>query len=99
MDRDRGAHFYRSDFQVHTPRDAQWKGKRATADADRVTYAQSFVAACRRIGLNAVAITDHHDLLFAPLIRKAAENETNEQGQPLSTEQRLTVFPGVELTL
>jgi len=49
--------------------------------------------------LSAVAITDHHDLLFAPLIRMAAENETNEQGQPYPPEQRLTVFPGVELTL
>jgi len=99
VDRDRGAHFHRSDFQVHTPRDAQWKGKKATSDADRAAYAQSFVATCRRIGLSAVAITDHHDLLFAPLIRKAAENETNEHGQPYAPDQRLTVFPGVELTL
>lgn len=99
MDRDRGAHFYRSDLQVHTPRDAQWKGKRATSDPERVAYAQSFVATCRRVGLNAVAITDHHDLLFAPLIRKAAQRETDEHGQPYSPEQRLIVFPGVELTL
>ncbi len=99
MNRDRGAHYYRSDFQVHTPRDARWKGKRATSDADRAAYAQTFVAACRRVGLNAVAITDHHDLLFAPLIRKAAANETNEHGQPYAPEERLCVFPGVEMTL
>ena len=99
MDTDRGAHFHRSDFQIHTPRDVHWKGKRATSDADRIGYAQSFVAACRRNGLNAVAITDHHDLLFAPLIRKAADSETDEYGQPYSPGQRLTVFPGVELTL
>jgi type III restriction enzyme len=99
MDRDRGAHFHRSDFQVHTPRDAQWKGKKATSDADRAAYASSFVEACRRIGLNAVAITDHHDLLFAPLIRQAAKSEKDERGHPLPPERRLTVFPGVELTL
>jgi type III restriction enzyme len=99
MDGDHGAHFHRSDFQVHTPRDGQWQGAKAKSDADRVAYAQSFVAACRRIGLNAVAITDHHDLLFAPLIREAAKNEMDGYGNPYPSELRLTVFPGVELTL
>jgi hypothetical protein len=26
---DKGAHFYQCDFQVHTPRDQNWKGKDA----------------------------------------------------------------------
>jgi chromosome segregation protein len=99
VDRDRGAHFHRADFQVHTPRDGQWKGKKPVSDDDRAAHAQAFVAACRRIGLNAVAITDHHDLVFAPFIRRAAADELDEHGEHYSPAQRLTVFPGVELTL
>lgn len=99
MNRDRGAHFHRADFQVHTPRDGHWKGKQPVSDDDRSSYARSFVAACRHVGLNAVAITDHHDLVFAPFIRRAAAEELNDHGQPYPPSQRLTVFPGVELTL
>lgn len=99
MDRDRGAHFHRADFQVHTPRDGRWKGKKSVSEGDRAAYAKSFVAACRQIGLNAVAITDHHDLVFAPIIRRAAAEEVDEHGALYAPAQRLTVFPGVELTL
>lgn len=69
------------------------------SDGDRAAYAQSFVAACRRIGLNAVVITDHHDLVFAPIVRRAAAEEVDEQGELYPPAQRLIVFPGVELTL
>lgn len=98
-DQDKGAHYYRSDFQVHTPRDGAWKGKKAKSEAERVAYAKGFVAECRRIGLQAVAITDHHDLVFAPIIRKAAADERDERGDPYLAAQQLVVFPGVELTL
>lgn len=99
MSSDKGAHYYRCDFQVHTPRDSSWKGQRFVTEAERRTYAASFVNACRDIGLQAVAITDHHDLLFAPLIRAAAQAETDAAGQPLPEDERLVVFPGIELTL
>ncbi len=45
-----------------------------------------------------LAITDHHDLLFAPIIRKAAQDERDAAGNPPAPQQ-LIVFPGVELTL
>lgn len=96
---DHGGHFYRTDFQVHTPRDGSWKGPKATSAEERDAYAKRFVAACRQKGLQAVAITDHHDLLFAPLIRQAAASETDASGLPLDPKQRLIVFPGIELTL
>lgn len=83
---DQGAHFYRSDFQVHSPRDPQWTGTRPSTEEERMAYAQEFVAACRERGIDAVAITDHHDLTFFPYIKNAAE------GNPI-------VFPGMELTL
>lgn len=96
---DKGAHFYKCDFQVHTPRDLNWKGAGAATPADRQTYAEEFVAACRQRELTAVAITDHHDLAFFPFIKQVADAETDATGQPLPPEQRLVVFPGMELTL
>lgn len=94
-----GARFYRCDFQVHTPRDTNWSGDRPTTDADRNKYAAKFIAACRRKGLQAVAITDHHDIVFYPYIREAAKHEVSDNGQPVREDEQIVVFPGMELTL
>jgi type III restriction enzyme len=96
---DRGAHFFKCDFQVHTPRDLNWKGAGAATEAERKAYAREFVAACRERGLGAVAITDHHDVAFYPFIKQAAADETDQDGTLLQAEQQLVVFPGMELTL
>ncbi len=96
---DKGAHFYRCDFQVHTPRDQNWKGKDAVTPEERAEYAQSLVAYCRSHDLHAIAITDHHDMTFVPYVLKAAETETDDNGDVLPSEKRLVVFPGIELTL
>lgn len=97
--KDKGAHFHKCDFQVHTPRDLNWKGARPKTESERHEYAQEFVAACRNKGLDAVAITDHHDLCLFKYIREAADQETDEAGKCLPPEKRLTVYPGMELTL
>ncbi|MBP2369896.1 TrlF family AAA-like ATPase [Pseudonocardia parietis] len=94
-----GAHFYRTDFQVHTPRDANWSGARASTEEERHAYAKEFVAECRERSLNAVAITDHHDFAFVPYIRQAAAAESDVSGSPGAPSERLVVFPGLELTL
>lgn len=96
---DRGAHFYRCDFQVHSPRDERWAGTHYATDEEREQFATQFVENCRKKGLNAVAITDHHDLTFFRYIRQAALNELQEDGSPVLDEDRLVVFPGIELTL
>lgn len=96
---DKGAHYHRCDFQVHTPRDLQWTGADRVTEADRMAYAAMLVDACRTKGLNAVAITDHHDMAFIPFVKRAALAETDANGAPLPAEQRLVVFPGIELTL
>lgn len=96
---DKGAHFYKTDFQVHTPRDPNWVGTKPVSHSDRIEYAKLFVKACRERGIQAVAITDHHDLAFFPFIRDAAEAELSDDGQPISHENHLLVFPGIELTL
>jgi chromosome segregation protein len=95
---DKGAHFYRCDFQVHTPRDHGWDGARPVSDEDRRAFATAFVEACREKGIDAVAITDHHDFGFYQFFREAAENETRG-GKLVPEDERIIVFPGLELTL
>lgn len=96
---DSGAHFHRCDFQVHSPRDANWDGPECVNDDDRRQYARSLIQACRDKGLDAIAITDHHDMLFARYVRDAARDERGENGTPVAAESRIAVFPGIELTL
>ena len=96
---DKGAHFYRCDLQVHTPRDLNWTGGASVTDDERNNYAAKLVQACRERGLQGIAITDHHDMAFVRYVRHAAAEETDAEGKPLSKEQQLVVFPGMELTL
>lgn len=97
--RDRGAHFFRCDFQVHTPRDAQWHGCEAACPVERKAYADELIQACRAKGLDAIAITDHHDFAFFSYIRAAAEREVDARGNPIPKERQVVIFPGLELTL
>src|ERR1017187_9637230 len=96
---DKGAHFFKCDFQVHTPRDLQWSGGDATTDIERKAYAEELILACRQKGLGAIAITDHHDFAFFPFVKRAAHGELDNLGRPVVSWQRIVVFPGVELTL
>jgi chromosome segregation protein len=96
---DKGAHFYRCDLQAHTPRDRNWAGNDAVTDDERMAYARSLIQACRDKGLQGIAVTDHHDMLFVPFVRRAAAEETDAAGNPLPKERHLVVFPGMELTL
>jgi type III restriction enzyme len=96
---DKGAHFYRCDLQVHTPRDLAWTGGERVTDDERNDYAAKLVQVCRTRGLQGIAITDHHDMAFVRYVRRAAAEETDAAGKPLPKEQQLVVFPGMELTL
>ncbi len=96
---DKGAHWFRCDLQVHTPRDRNWQGADCVSDDDREAYAARLVAACRERGLQGIAITDHHDLAFVEFVRRAALEEVDDEGKQLPCERRLIVFPGIELTL
>lgn len=96
---DDGTHYYRSDFQVHTPRDTNWDGKRPITEAERRDWADGFVRAARKKRLNAVAISDHHDFAMYPYVRQAALDETDADGNPFPDKERLVVFPALELTL
>lgn len=72
---------------------------RYVTDDERRAYATALVDACRTRGLQGIAMTDHHDMLFAEYVRRAAADETDHSGKPLPKERRLVVFPGMELTL
>jgi type III restriction enzyme len=96
---DRGAHFFRCDFQVHSPRDPQWRGAECVAKQERELYAAELIKACRDKDLSALAITDHHDFCFFPFVREAARNERDESGNLIAAEKQIVVFPGLELTL
>ena len=96
---DKGAHYYRCDFQVHSPRDRDWKGPDCVTDEERADYAACLIAACREKCLDAIAITDHHDMVFVKYVRDAAAQETDANGGQLPDRERIVVFPGVELTL
>lgn len=96
---DKGAHFRKCDFQVHSPRDRNWEGTRPATEDERKTSAESLIANCRERGLGAIAITDHHDVVFFEYARDAAANETDGNGDQIAAEQRIVVFPGIEVTL
>jgi len=96
---DQGNHYQKCDLQVHSPRDRGWKGSDCVSDDEREAYSKAFVKECREAGVNAVAITDHHDMVFFEYIKAAAKAELDETGEAIPDDQQLVVFPGIELTL
>ncbi|WP_321430689.1 hypothetical protein [uncultured Methanolobus sp.] len=112
---DKGAHFYRCDFQVHTPRDINWTGKKFGVNQDklgelddetkkqlsndRIQFAKEYLVKVRNAGLNAIAITDHHDVASVKIIRKVAEEENKQFTDTDQLDKVVTVYPGIELTL
>jgi type III restriction enzyme len=112
---DKGAHYYRCDFQVHSPRDRAWTGNKFGVDPesldtltpegkkqiidDRIQFAREYLEKARNAGLNAIAITDHHDVTSVKLIRKVAHEENVSFTESNQFEKTITVFPGIELSL
>ena len=95
---DKGNHYKKCDLQVHSPRDRNWKGSACVREVERETYSKAFVKECRAAGVNAVAITDHHDMVFFDYIKAAAKAELDDEGNAVPNDQQLVVFPGIELT-
>jgi hypothetical protein len=100
----KGAEFRKTDLQIHSPRDNGWKGARPeialTEESSpdeletlRETFCRSFIEKCIREGLKAIAITDHHEGVYA---YKVIETLNRLQAETESID--LWVFPGMELT-
>jgi len=69
-----GAVWRRTDLQVHTPRDAQWNGASFDSNSEagregRFAWARELIRAAVQKGINCIAVTDHHDIAFAPFIK------------------------------
>jgi len=96
---DKGAHFYRTDFQVHSARDLNWTGCKPVTNEKRMALARAFIQACRERGLQAVGITDHHDVCFLKYFQLAAQEGKTDSAVPTPSAQDPIIFPGVELTL
>lgn len=92
-----GAVWKKTDFQIHTPRDPQWQGSgplpggTEETEAARELWADEFVECCLHKDIDAIAITDHHDIAFYPYIERAIERSAAAKGL-------LWIFPGVEVT-
>lgn len=95
---DNGAKYYKCDFQIHTLRDLNWQGPFHCLN-DRKAFAEALIADCRRKNIQAIAITDHHDLCLWRFIHNAADQELDSSGHPFLPNDRVIVFPGIELTL
>ncbi|GFO73639.1 chromosome segregation protein [Bathymodiolus japonicus methanotrophic gill symbiont] len=95
---DQGNHYKKCDLQVHSPRDINWKGDSCVTPEERKAYSKTFVKECREAGINAVAVTDHHDMVFFEYIKAASKAELDEGGDLVPNDQQLVVFPGIELT-
>jgi chromosome segregation protein len=65
----------------------------ADVDAQRRSWADEFVVACIARGLQAIALTDHHEMIMVPYVQRAiADRKASEPAFDL------WLFPGMELT-
>ena len=104
---DKGAHFYKTDFQIHSPRDTRWVGDGITiwpkgkpvSHEERLAFARRFIAKCRELGIQAVGITDHHDVCFIEYFQLAAQEDRTSNPVPDPSLQNPIVFPGIEINI
>ena len=102
------AYWRKCDFQVHTPRDPNWKGQRPVGENDdidgspatmddvnreRQKWANEFVRMCSVRGLEVIAVTDHHEMVMVPFIKRAISDRKLED-----PDFDLWFLPGMELT-
>ena len=96
------AYWRKCDFQIHSPRDPNWKGSRhlgsdsapvQSVDVERKIWAEHFVDQCVAKGLQAIALTDHHEMIMVPYV----QSEIRARSINDSTFD-LWLFPGMELT-
>lgn len=101
-----GAQYRKMDLQIHSPRDAGWKGSRPEdnlqkADGmeeikkQRQTFCKSLIDKCIAKGINAIAITDHHEGVYA---YEAIDALTSLREKSPELYLNFWLFPGMELT-
>lgn len=102
-----GAEFRKIDLQTHSPRDPGWDGARpvetllstnkspSTQQIQEVRqkHCCELIKKCISEGLRAIAVTDHHEGIYAYVALQAKAKLEQENG-PID----LWIFPGMELT-
>ena len=81
----------RCDFQIHSPRDPHYRGwpeEKMTLDG-LYEWGRCLLLECRKRGLTAISVTDHHDLLAALVTLEVCRTEGYDD---------IWVFPGMEIT-
>lgn len=73
--------------------DTRVRATETDVEQARTTWARTFVDKCVDIGLQAVALTDHHEMVMLPYVQKVLEERRRTD-----SEFDLWVFPGMELT-
>jgi len=99
----KGAEFRKTDLQIHSPRDRSWEGEHPETlteelspsgiETVREAFCCSFIEKCIAEGLQAIAVTDHHEGVYAYKVIDTLRKLQAENG-PVD----LWVFPGMELT-
>jgi chromosome segregation protein len=101
-----GAHFRKTDLQIHSPRDEKWDGARPEASLRKIKsptsdqihtvrreWANSLIQASLDRRLRAIAVTDHHEGVYVWEIITAVHDLRAEGNDP-----NIWVFPGMELS-
>ncbi|MCP1835445.1 energy-coupling factor transporter ATP-binding protein EcfA2 [Bradyrhizobium sp. USDA 4532] len=89
-----GTTWHKCDFQCHTPRDLNWVGSpglpggNEAGELARQQWADSFIDAAEAAKLQAIAVSDHHDICLSAYVLQAAERRGST----------VRVFPAVEIT-
>ena len=65
----------------------------ADVDAQRMCWANKFVNQCAAKGLEAIAITDHHEMVMVPYVQQVIADRKEKD-----PDFDLWLFPGMELT-
>ncbi len=80
------ARFWRSDLQVHSPLEREFKPGTSRSSREKIkAAAEKWVNAALKAKLEVVAITEHNSVEFLPYLQEAAKD-------------RLVLFPGVEVS-
>ncbi|WP_298854256.1 hypothetical protein [uncultured Ruegeria sp.] len=85
------------DFQLHTPRDPNWQGERPVGLGDEtengpatqeqvdnmsLDWARMFIDRCVARGLEAIAITDHHEMVMFSYVKQEIAQRKGRNPQP-----------------
>lgn len=74
-------------------KDGKSKATAEDVDAARNDWASNFVGECVSRGLEAIALTDHHEMVMVPYVEQAISDRKNADPK-----LNLWLFPGMELT-